>query len=89
MSGLKREAPNMKEMGPKAYKNRIKRDSEFADKSKDLPYSFSKPKKTKPARVYVECGDCSKDLFVTDEAILVVCGSCKGITRIKDRIKKD
>lgn len=80
-----REAPNMKEMGPKKYKERIHRDSKFADGHKNLPFKFSKPKKSKPTNVRIECSKCGRDLFVTDESILVVCGSCKELTRIKNK----
>ena len=78
----------MTEMGPKAYKRKIKQDSENSDKHKNLPFNFDKPKNTKPARVHIECRHCGRDVFVTEDAILVVCGSCSGITRIKNKTVK-
>lgn len=83
-----REPANMKEMGPKAYNQKIKRSSKEADDHKNLPFNFDKPRKAKPSKVGIECKHCKKAVFVTEDAVLVVCGSCSGITRIKDKVKK-
>ncbi len=83
-----REPANMKDMGPKSYIQKIKKESKISDSNKNLDYRFSIPCKSKPNNVAVVCQHCDKTVFVTEYAILVVCGSCKGVTRIKNRVKK-
>ena len=83
-----REPANMKEIGPKAYNRKIKQDSKFSDDHKNLPYHFDRPTKSKIAKVAIECKQCKKVLFVSEDAILVVCGSCSSITRVKDKVNK-
>lgn len=85
--GYDREPANMTEMGPSAYKKKIAGDNRTSKGNKDLPYNFSKPKKSKPLKVAVECKDCGKMLFVSEDSVLVVCGGCGSVTRIKNKVK--
>ncbi len=78
-----REPANMKEMGPKAYKQKIDKG-----RNKNLPYNFDRPIKGQSNSTALECKHCNKVLFVNERAVLVVCGSCSGVTRIKDKVKR-
>ena len=81
-----REAPNFKELGPKKYKERIHRESKFADDNKNLPFKFSKPKKKgKPENIEIVCSKCERSLFVNEDAVLVFCGVCNTLNRVRDR----
>ena len=84
-----REPANMTEMGPKAYKKKIANDNKISAGNRDLPYKFSKTKKGKPSKAVVECSKCGKVLFGTEDSILVVCGGCGVVVRIKNRCKKE
>lgn len=87
-SDLRREPANKEEMGARQYNERISRESKFAEDSKNLPYKFSKPRKEKLLRVYFRCDFCGHESAITDETILVICGSCKKLNRIKNFTKK-
>jgi hypothetical protein len=80
-----REPSNMKDIGPRKYRERIHKESKYADTHKNLPFSFSKPLKEKARNVLVECSHCERMLSVNEDTIVVVCGGCSKITRVKDR----
>lgn len=42
------------------HKEKIHRESKFADDHKNLPFTFSKPKKSKPNRDVYQCGKCDR-----------------------------
>ncbi len=44
----------------KGHKEKIHRDSKFADNNKDLPFTFSKSKKSKPNRDVYQCSKCER-----------------------------
>jgi len=77
-----REPANLKDKGSRKYRERIHRESRYADTYKNLPYTFSKPVKEKSHNVCVECSECGKSLFITEDTVIVICGSCKHLTRI-------
>jgi predicted RNA-binding Zn-ribbon protein involved in translation (DUF1610 family) len=85
---ITREAPNAAAMGTKAYKERIHRDSKYLDNNKDLPFKFSKLKKSKANNVYFVCPECGKDIFITEDTVMVICDNCKKLSRTKPP-KKD
>jgi len=84
-----REPANRKEMGDRKYRERIHRDSKYADSNKNLPYSFSKPKKDKPCRVPFTCVHCGRESAHTEETIAVICGGCNHLTVVRTVEKKD
>ena len=85
-----REAGNAHEMGIAKYKNRIHKESKIADDQKNLPYKFSRPPRAgKPRNVYFECVACGHESAVTEDTILVICGGCKHLNRVKDSKRKD
>jgi hypothetical protein len=83
MSYREREPSNLKEMGETKYRERIHKDSKISAERKNLPYTFGVEKKCKPENILVECSGCSKSLFVSEDALISVCGTCKTLNRIK------
>jgi DNA-directed RNA polymerase subunit RPC12/RpoP len=83
-----REAANAVEKGTRKYREKIHRESNYADTHKNLPYKFSKPSKSKPLNVHYECGNCGRDFALTEDTIISICGSCKHVNRIKSLRKK-
>jgi rubrerythrin len=80
---INREAPNATEMGTKKYRERIHKESKFADTYKNLPYTFSKPKKSKPYNTLFVCPQCGEELFITEDTICIICSHCKTMSRTK------
>jgi len=78
-----REPANMMDKGTKKYRERIHRESKYADTHKNLPFKFSKPTKERPRNTCVVCEGCEKNLYVTETTIVVVCGQCKHVTKVK------
>jgi hypothetical protein len=77
-----RESANQIEKGSRKYRERIHRESKYADSHKNLPYKFSKPAKNKPNNVHVECKKCDRIIDVTEDTIVVICSQCKSIIKI-------
>lgn len=82
-----REAPNAMAMGTKAYREKIHKDSKFIDDHKNLPFTFSKPKKSKASNILFICPGCEKELFITEDTLMIICEHCKTLSRTKP--KKD
>lgn len=78
-----RESANRMAMGSKKYKEKIHRESKFADDNKNLPFKFSKPRKYKPLNTRFVCEKCSHEAAVSEETIVVICSVCKHLNRLK------
>jgi len=81
-----REAANKHKKGSKAYREQIHRDSKFADDHKNLPYTFSKPKKYKNPTGVEDCPSCGNASPIWPNTIMVAC-RC-GILYRTDKGKK-
>jgi uncharacterized membrane protein len=84
---VNREAPNAAAMGTKAYREKIHKETKFARDHKNLPFTFSKPKKYKSNNVLFICPVCEDEIFITEDTIMVICDRCKTLSRTKP--KKD
>ncbi len=80
-----REAANKMEKGTRKYNERIHKESRYADTHKNLPFEFTKPQKNKPSNVLVVCEECGKDLHVTQDTVVVICGHCKHFNKTKGK----
>lgn len=83
-----REAYQAQVMGKKKYREMIHKDSKRLDDHGNLPFTFSKPTKQKPCNTPFRCEKCGRTSAVSEESILVICGCCKHINKIKDIKKK-
>jgi len=80
-----REGANKMDKGSRKYNERIHKESRFADTHKNLPFEFSRPTKHKPTNVLLICDNCGRDLHVTEDTVVVICGPCKHLNRVKDK----
>lgn len=64
------------EEGLQKYRERIHRESKYADDNKNLPFTFSKPKKKKRSAL-VKCKNCGYVFSATVETVGVICRNCK------------
>jgi len=68
------------EMGEKAYKDKIHKESKFSDEHKNLPFTFSKPKRAKAKDVFV-C-DCGHIFSAPKNIVMFICSSCKQLKKV-------
>ena len=80
-----REAPNKHEKGSRKYKEWIHKESKRADDYKNLPFTFSKPKRSKPLTRSVFCTHCNDSTFVTETTVAVICRSCGKFYRVSEK----
>jgi hypothetical protein len=83
-----REPYQAQVMGKRKYREMIHKDSKRIDDHSNLPFTFSKPHKDKPLNTLFVCENCGRDLMFNEEAILVACGMCKHLNRVRTVIKK-
>jgi hypothetical protein len=69
--------------GVKKHNERIHRESEYADKYKNLPFEFSKPKKAKRQTVKV-CANCGKPVHVSVDCIGLICRGCGKYSAVEE-----
>jgi len=61
--------------GLKKHNERIHRESSYVDSNLNLPYSFSKPKKSARAEVK-RCVGCGKLVHVSINTVGIICKEC-------------
>ena len=83
-----RESTQSQTMGNKKYREMIHKDTKRIDNTSKLPFSFSKPQKSKPLNTAFLCENCGHTAAVTEETLLVICSGCKHINRVKSIKKK-
>jgi hypothetical protein len=75
-SSPNREAANKHDKGSKKYREMISKQTRI-ENQKNLPYSFSAPKKSGARNVICQCPHCEDTTAVTKNTIMVICGQCK------------
>jgi hypothetical protein len=68
--------------GLKRHNEKIHRESKFADDHKNLPFSFSKPKKPRGISTYVKCDNCGHVIAATSVTVGLICPSCKKFSSV-------
>lgn len=76
----RRYEPNV---GLAKHNKRIHTESAYADKYKNLPFTFSKPEKSKPLKLKL-CGNCEQEVFVHKNCVGIVCRHCGKYSPIKE-----
>ncbi len=71
----------------KKYWERIRRESKLADE-KNLPFTISKPKKTRPHNTGYIC-KCGEVLWLTKVTYMVICSSCNQLSKTEELEKVD
>jgi len=67
--------------GINKHNAKIHSDSAYADKYKNLPFSFSKPKKSKPTYLKI-CANCGAYVNVTKNTVGIICTKCKTYSKV-------
>lgn len=68
------------EGGVRKHNERIHRESKYADDNKNLPFTFSKPKKGKKTDDF-GCAECGRVFSASVSTVMVVCPDCKKVTK--------
>ena len=63
------------EVGIAKHNKRIHSESSYADKYKNLPFTFSKPTKNKITRIKF-CSNCNTAVEVNKNAVGIICNVC-------------
>lgn len=69
------------EIGLGKHRERIHRESKRSDE-KNLPFTFSKPKRGSPSNVLYECEECGDELFSGKNTFMVICTTCKAVRKV-------
>lgn len=72
--------------GLKKHNEKIHRESKFADDHKNLPFSFSKPRKPRGIPTFVVCNNCGYIIRATSVTVGLICPSCNkfsSVTKVK------
>lgn len=69
--------------GIKKHNERIHRESKLADTNSSLPFSFSKPKKYKKARL-IRCCNCGNVTSADVNTVGIICTNCKQYSNVEE-----
>lgn len=68
----------------KSHKDKIHRAGKSAEGDKDLPFTFSKPKRSKPNRDFYQCDKCSRVLPMDSARTHVIICRCNNFIVIEE-----
>ena len=71
------------EIGVKKHNERIHKESAYADSYKNLPFTFSAPKKNKSS-ILKQCTNCESLVYVHKTCVGVVCKTCNKYSSVKE-----
>ena len=69
--------------GLSRHNERIHRESKYVDNNKDLPFTFSKPKRNIKSK-YIRCLSCGNITRVSKNTVGIICSSCKKYSKIEE-----
>jgi hypothetical protein len=69
--------------GIRKHNEKIHRESKYADTYKNLPFTFSKPKRVGRTKL-VECCNCGNMARVGINAVGMICEGCKTYSSVKE-----
>lgn len=72
-------------IGTKKHNERIHRESKLADDNKNLPFSFSKPKKSGRSKL-VRCCNCGNVTSATINTVGIVCTKCNQYSSVEEYV---
>ena len=70
------------EGGEQRHREKIHKESKFADDHKKLPFNFSKPPKNSPNRTF-RCLGCGAITTAPKNTIMIVCKECKNACKVE------
>jgi hypothetical protein len=68
--------------GEQKLRNKIHKESKFADSYKNLPFSFSKPR-CLGKQVLFKCLECGHAFFASKNTVMCVCSICKKVAKVE------
>jgi len=68
--------------GEQKLRNKIHKESKFADDHKNLSFSFSKPKHL-GKQILFKCLECGHTFFASKNTVMVICSKCKKATKVE------
>jgi len=71
------------EEGVANLNRRIHRESDYVDKYKNLPFTFSKPKKIKKTIIKV-CKNCKYPVSVNKDTVGIICRKCNTYSQVEE-----
>jgi len=72
----------VQESGLKKYREKIHRESKFADDHKKLPFTFSKPSKPRKHE-WFKCVNCGHEMSAPKNTIMIVCSACNKAAKVE------
>ena len=73
--------------GIKKHNERIHRESKYIDNNINLPFKFSKPKKTGRRSVF-ECEKCGNRIYISINTVGIICLECKKFVKVKEVVSE-
>jgi len=73
--------------GVKQHNERIHRESKFVDDNKNLPFTFSKPKKPKRSKI-VKCNNCGHIIAGSVDTVGVICKNCHKFSMVSEAVNE-
>ena len=70
------------EGGEQRLRDKIHRESKFADDHKNLPFELSRPPR-RGKHVGFQCVECGKVLYAHKNTVMFACSNCKKATRVE------
>ena len=71
------------ESGVRKHNERIHKESKWADDNKNLPFTFSKPKKAQRQKL-VKCKNCGALKYVNKATVGIICNDCKEYSGVEE-----
>jgi len=69
--------------GERRHRERIHKESKLADDWKNLPFTFSKPKKPKRAAL-VKCNNCGHITTCSVDTVGIICNNCHKFSSVSE-----
>lgn len=76
------------EEGVNKLRERIHKESSYTDQHKNLPFTFSKPRRSGRKR-YMECDKCGYIIYTSINTVGIICNECKSYVSIKEVLMRD
>jgi len=73
------------EQGVRKHNERIHAESRHADHYKNLPFTFSKPEKSK-GKCLKFCANCNTDVIVNKNAVGIICRACNKFSKLLEEV---
>jgi hypothetical protein len=64
------------EGGERKYREKIRKESKFVDDHKNLPFTFSKPRRLGKQALF-KCLGCGHTFFASKNTVMCICSECK------------